>query len=612
MKKFILAFKTHFKKLAIATMFLFAMAFWLVFLTGCNSNLFSADLEETTRSNISQVIQNEPVVFAETQASTKTSNSMVVKNEKGQIAKTINSGSLLSQVRASSSSGINDRNVLLSKGIGNVFVSGDNLIDFWDSKNTTGECPFFYVTSVGFDISYFNSQLEGTQSWEYMYDIYEYYEFGIYGFDKTKTDFSDFIYFEFEEYFNKYDFDIIYTSYTWEELDLTAPTINGTTHVSIDVDNQPSIDEIISHVYAYDETDGYVPVLVESSTYVQGVMEVGDYTINIYALDKASNRNDTIIYAHRYDWTSPTISGTDSYDLNYDNDLTLAKIESALTITDNVDSGLKLEKVSDTFTGNEHKLGNYQVVYRAKDRSNNVSANKTINIAIKNKGTAVIGGAREIKVGTNKVLTLEEFKSNVSVVDGYDGIITNYTIEGFDDYTATSKVVGTNIIKVSYTNSGNNTALAEYSIIKEDKLIPNFLFDNYFLQLKQGEVFTLDMIMNHVALVLNVDIAQIDSVSGEYDVMTLGNYGIDVCMATGEKKTFTLSVVDEFGQTPSDKVITKDFLSTEGYVDNLFKPNNWSVYHYLTILGIALVIIGIISFCVVHKKRNKNQNSMYY
>lgn len=311
--------------------------------------------------------------------------------------------------------------------------------------------------------------------------------------------------------------------------------------------------------------------------------------------------------------TSPTISGTDSYDLNYDNDLTLAKIESALTITDNVDNGLKLEKVSDTFTGNEHKLGNYQVVYRAKDNSNNMSANKTINIAVKNKGTAVIGGSRTIEMGTNELLTLAEFKSHVSVIDGYDGVIANYTITGFDDYTSTSKVVGTNIIKVSYTNSGNNTATADFSIIKKDRLAPGFLFDDYFIQLKQGEVFTFDMIMNQVALILGVDVTQINSISGEYDVMTLGNYGIDVCLTTGEKKIFTLSVVDEFGNTPSDKLTTKDFLSIEGYVDNLFKPNNWNIYHYLTILGIFLVIVlGITLGVVHHRKKKQNQNNMYY
>lgn len=597
MKKFILVFKTHFKKSAIAMVFMFAMVLSLVSLTSCDMGLFSADVEETTRSNVSQVIQNEPVVFAENQA--KANSPYGVKDNKGNVITTISD-----LIDSQATYGINEYEYIYSLS-GNVVITARTVLS---SLNEYGG----YVEINGVQITAYETSNQNVyQSWvDFLSDYGD--DLVILGI-ADKSAFVSYL----EEVFvhiNENDsvMDIFYTDYTWFEKDLTAPTIGGSVHASVNVDNQPSIDEIVSHVYALDETDGYVPVLVESSTYVQGTMEVGDYTINIYALDKSSNRNNEIIYVHRYDYTAPIISGTDSYDLNYDNDLTLSQIESALTISDNVDSGLKLEKVSDTFTGNEHKLGNYQVVYRTKDKSNNMSANKTINIAVKNKGTSVIGGTRVIEVGTDKILTLAEFKSHVSVIDGYDGVITNYTIEGFDDYTATTKIVGTNIIKVSYTNSGNNTASAEFSIVKRDKLAPGFLFDDYFIQLKQGEIFTLDMIMNQVALILNLDITQIESINGEYDVMTLGNYGIDVCLATGEKKAFTLSVVDEFGNAPSDKLTTKDFLSAEGYVDNLFKPNNWNVYHYLTILGIVLVVSVGIAFCVVHKRKKDNQNNIYY
>ncbi len=616
MKKFILVFLTYFKKRAIATMILLAMAFWLVFLTGCNSNLFSADVEETTKSKVSQVIQNESDVFVETRISDVwwANQSRYLGNASDIGDEYLSNDYQYRDVLTKRIQGnklcVTDEDIctdsLSSTTIGQI--DGDYAILIIDGFNYNGDkIREVYPNSKFVDTQiYILNDIENTIMSQRLDDwnsgeilvlaipVEETKKNG--GISNLNLGVSEFV---------------IIFSQGLIIPDLKAPSIGGSVHASVDVDNQPSIDEIISHVYALDETDGYVPIEIESSTYVQGVMEVGDYTINISASDSSGNKSNGSVYVHRYDYTAPVINGTDSYDLNYDNDLTLAKIESALTIVDNVDSGLKLEKVSDTFTGNEHKIGDYQVVYRTKDKSNNMSANKTINISVKNKGTAVIGGAREIRVGTDHVLTLEEFKSNVSVVDGYDGIITNYTITGFDDYTATTKVVGTNIIEVSYTNSGGNTAIAEFSIFKEDKLAPGFLFDDYFIQLKQGEVFTRDMIMNQVATILNLDIAEIDSIKGEYDIMTLGNYEIDVCLTTGEKKAFTLSVVDEFGNTPSDKIIKNDFLSAEGYVDNLFKPINWSIYHYLTILGVVLVTIGIICLCVVHKKKN-NQNDMYY
>ncbi len=54
---------------------------------------------------------------------------------------------------------------------------------------------------------------------------------------------------------------------------------------------------------------------------------------------------------------------------------------------------------------------------------------------------------------------------------------------------------------------------------------------------------------------------------------------------------------------PKDPIKPADnkFLSTEGYVENFFKPASWSIYHYLTIVGIVL-IIGLGIFVWVKKK----------
>lgn len=610
MNKIILFFKTHFKKSAIATMFLFAMVFWLVFLTGCNSNLFGAYVEETSKTNISQMIQNEPVALSDT----NTTTIYKMKNENGIKTDNINSGKIVSMFYYSAYGkgaveGKDIMSVFSDENItGNVMLAPSYLFDNGQSND---ELTYSYgivkISNVSVDWNYLKSQDNSKNTIEsdsfVNYSVYGIVDFG--ELNESTLSFADTV-----EYLHNKNicesFDYIMTDYTWYKADFTAPEIGGTTHISVNVDFQPSVDEIISHVYANDETDGSVPVVVESSTYIQGEMKLGDFVINISATDTSSNKSTSKIDVHKYDSTGPVINGTDTYDLNYDNDLTLEKIESALTITDNIDTGLTLEKVSDTFSGNEHKLGDYQVVYRTIDLSNNYSANKTINLSVKNKGTAVISGAREIKVGTDQVLTLEEFKAHVSVVDGYDGTITNYTIEGFDDYTATSKVTGRSIVKVSYTNSGNNTATADFIIDKLDKIGPTILFDDYFILLRQGETFTLDMIKNQVAMVMNLSLEDIESISGDYDTSTLGDYDISVDLKSGESKKLKLSVVDELGNAAEKKSSFDNFFSTEGYVENLLKPTNWTIYHYLTILGIVLVIAGIILIVITYKNKKDN------
>lgn len=399
-----------------------------------------------------------------------------------------------------------------------------------------------------------------------------------------------------------------------EVIDKNAPTIGGSVNVSINIDNQPSQEEILSHVTAWDDTDGVVPVVVESSTYVQGEMKIGVFYINVSATDKAGNKATGVITCHKNDYTAPVISGQATYDLNYDHDLTLDKIKENLNITDNVDSNLELELVSDNFTRNSHKLGNYQVVFKTKDLSNNVSANFTIDLSVKNKGTAVITAVNKITIPTNQLFTLAELKAKISVVDGYDGVIEDYVIAGFDDYTATSKEVGTNVITISYTNSGGNTATAYIELVKEDNIPPVILYDSYFILLKQGETFTKDMVKQHVSKVLAVSTEDIVSVEGYYDTNTLGNYDLEVCLVSNEVRTFRLSVVEEYSYENKSSVESNywEVLWNETRV-NLWNYNGWTWLNWAMVGVGAAGLVTIIVLIVKFRKKNDSEdyNSTY-
>ncbi len=392
-----------------------------------------------------------------------------------------------------------------------------------------------------------------------------------------------------------------------EVIDKNAPTIGGSVNVSIDIDNQPSQEEILSHVTAWDDTDGYIPVKVESSTYVQGEMVIGESYIHISATDSAGNKSLETIICTKKDWTAPVITGQNSYDLNYDHDLTLDKIKEKLAITDNVDSNLILELVSDNFTGNEHKLGNYQVVFKTKDLSNNVSANFTIDLAVKNKGTATITTVSKITIPTSQLFTLEELKSKISVIDGYDGVIEDYIITGFDDYTKTAKEVGTNIITISYTNSGGNTATAYIEFVKEDNIPPIILFDSYFILLKQGETLTDTILKEHVAKVLSVALEDIVSVVGYYDTNTLGNYELKVALASGENQNFRLAVVNNYsyGNGIESEDNYWEVLWNETRL-NLWNFGGWTWLNWTIFCGASGIVLLTIVIVFKVKKKNKD------
>lgn len=395
--------------------------------------------------------------------------------------------------------------------------------------------------------------------------------------------------------------------------DWITPVIGGTVNLSVNVDNQPSLEEILSHVQAIDETDGIVPITVTSSTYTPGEMKVGQCLIHLSAVDAAGNTGTGVITIHRFDSTSPSIDGQDSYILNYDHDITLQKVLNNLTTSDNVDENLPLEVVSDTFSGNEHTLGNYQVVVRTKDLSNNYSANKTVNLAVKNQGNSVITAPKEITVTISSPLTLEALKERISVVDGYDGEVTNYTIEGFDEYTRTERSVGINTITISYTNSGGNTATAETRINKVDDKAPGIYFDSgYFVMLSPGETFTMAQFKTQAAKVLKINVEDIIDVQGEYDTSTEGSYVMTLSLADDSTQEFTILVGDT-NKAPSftfKDIFSKIYwvVTWEYCVANFLHFNSWNwmnwTFAVVAFIGI-IVIVGLV-FYIKKKKKGKN------
>lgn len=394
------------------------------------------------------------------------------------------------------------------------------------------------------------------------------------------------------------------------EGDYIAPVIGGTVNLSVNVDNQPSLEEILSHVKAHDETDGDVPITVTSSTYTPGEMKVGEYFIHLSATDAAGNTGTEKITLNRFDSTSPSINGQDSYTLNYDHDITLQKILNNLTTSDNVDTNLPLEVVSDTFSGNEHTLGNYQVVVRTKDLSNNYSANKTVNLAVKNQGNSVITAPKEITVTISSPLTLEALKERINVTDGYDGEVTNYTIEGFDEYTRTERSVGINTITISYTNSGGNTATATIQIKKVDDKAPGIYFDSgYFVMLAPGETFTMDQFKEQAAKVLKINVEDILDIQGEYDTSTEGSYVMTLSLVDESVQEFTILVGDT-NKAPSftfKDIFSKIYwvVTWESFVANLWNFSGWNWMNWTLAVIAGLVVISVVGG-VIFQKRKKN------
>lgn len=326
------------------------------------------------------------------------------------------------------------------------------------------------------------------------------------------------------------------------KVDGQKPVINGTTNFVVNINNMLSKEEILSHITAIDDTDGEVPVVIESSTYEPSNRKIGDYQMVVSATDRAHNKITQNIAIKVVDIDKPVISGTTNYTKSYDNPISLDTIKAGLNISDNYDTGIQLKLISDGYTGHEREVGQHTIVFGAEDSSHNKADNISVNIVVEDKKAPIISGAGTINQPTNSILSLEEIKSKISVNDGLDGVITEFDISGYDKYLASYNIVGQYPITITARDKAGNTQTATLTIKTEDKIAPEIWFDDYFIVLEQGQSLSSEQIKQMASKVLGISEASIMSIEGDYDTQTAGVYKMAVRTITGETYQFNLSV----------------------------------------------------------------------
>ena len=337
--------------------------------------------------------------------------------------------------------------------------------------------------------------------------------------------------------------------------DYVAPSITGTNNFIVNVNNMLSKEDITSHIKAFDDTDGELPIIIDSSTYDPSNKKVGDYEMVVSATDNAGNKTTVNIKIKVVDIDKPVINGTKSYTRSYNNPISIEDIKSALSISDNYDSNLQLQLIQDNYSSNANKVGVHSVTFKAVDSSNNESDVFTVSITVEDKEKPVISGPGTINVPSNNRLSLEDFIKKFSINDGYDGdiVLTESMISGYDKYLKDSRKVGAYPITITVSDNNGNVATQQVMLNVEDKIGPEILFDDYFIVLQQGQSLTPEQIKDYASKVLGIKVEDIKEVSGEYDTSVAGTYNIEVKTINDATYRFSLKVDES-----TDKVATRN------------------------------------------------------
>lgn len=144
---------------------------------------------------------------------------------------------------------------------------------------------------------------------------------------------------------------------------------------------------------------------------------------------------------------SPIISlnGDEVVEINVNNEYN----ELGVIVSDNVDNDLQ-DKVEITNNIDNNKIGEYQVSYKVKDKSNNVSEKiRTVRVVDSISPVISLKGSKKIIVKVNESYQDDGY----SAIDNYDGDLTKKVkVENNVNF----KKIGTQNIKYSVIDSSNN------------------------------------------------------------------------------------------------------------------------------------------------------------
>jgi len=398
-------------------------------------------------------------------------------------------------------------------------------------------------------------------------------------------------------------------------LDNTAPSIVGE-NIYINVDNPLTFGQIKSRFTATDETDGDITsrLTFTDNTYIltNGKIACGTYSFKVSVSDNAGNTTTKMYYAHVVDYTDPTITGK-TINVSYKKLLTEAEKKALFTYSDNYTpkDQLIFRWVEDKYTSSYQELGEHTLTAKVLDQQGNeATATSIINVIDDVAPFLVV--PENLKITTLDDFTLDSFRPYVTVTDEKEGNITIFELIDLDDYLNHKKVTGTYRIKVVASDSAGNSIEKIFPFLNEDKDMPSIKIDpDYIMIVNQGDKITKEQVINYFIrtgqLTLEeaeaVEVAsayfeQLDAATGFYSLrlMTEGKVIESKIEVIGDNPT-------EEPTDPKDPINPpkNNFLSTAGYAENFFKPASWSIYHYLTLLGIVL-IIGLGIFVWVKKK----------
>lgn len=369
--------------------------------------------------------------------------------------------------------------------------------------------------------------------------------------------------------------------YSVNVIDNDRPVIDGYVGVYVtSVDNPASLEEIKSHLHAYDEVDGDLTeeIKVDEDNYSENSHKVGEYDIKFSVSDKSNNTAHLTIKVSVVDVVKPIINISDSFTSKLSEPLSLEDIKNKIEVSDNYDKEISYTISKDEFSGNENAVGTYKIEISATDSSNNTST-KEISINVVDDIKPTISGTSEIKTSIKTKVSIEDIKKGLIVNDNYDELsITDLVVES-DSYSDNYNQLGNYEVKFSVSDKSNNkseTFIVLVKVVDED--IPYFTVDDFIINVDYYASLNHEQIIELLSKTNIIDLSRISNIEKQVVVSKdeyqqtdkEGNYKmtLKVTYDDGEEKTINLSI-NKIGKV--NDLTLPWYIKTWNYLVNLYK-----------------------------------------
>lgn len=349
------------------------------------------------------------------------------------------------------------------------------------------------------------------------------------------------------------------------------PAIDGQENFVTSVEESKDIQYFIDFIKAIDDIDGDISHLIqiETDNYTPNKRVLGKHEVKIFVIDSSDNRSDFTFYVNVVDITKPVITGnSDVVQIGYKETYNIENFRKTLKVTDNYDSltNADIKLKTDGYTSNKGKLGTWNVVFEAKDNSDNTTT-FTKPIKVYDNVAPVFAGTKEVIKSYTKLMTLDEILKEVSVNDEIDGNITKITVDS-DTFTGNGNKVGTYEIRLSAKDNAGNIGYWTITVKVIDDQGANWWITNgVTVNLTPGATLTRTQIVELLAktgqVAANKDAIvtyDVDTYSDNIGTPGLYTLGFTVKNMNGVSNSYTygINVMDESNTDDENLDIEED------------------------------------------------------